>query len=73
MMIGVVPAHSFKYAAALQENQKGNNPVLIRIETKAGHGAGKSTEQVLEEQTDIWSFFFYNLGVSPASRSSGDK
>ena len=61
----VVPAHSFKFAATLQENQKGANPVLIRIETKAGHGAGKSTQQIIEEQTDKWSFLFYNLGVKP--------
>lgn len=61
----VVPAHSFKFAATLQENQKGKEPVLIRIETKAGHGAGKSTEQILEENTDMWSFFFYNMGITP--------
>ncbi len=61
----VVPAHSFKFAAAMQENQKGPNPVLIRIETKAGHGAGKSTQQIIDEQTDKWSFMFYNMGVSP--------
>lgn len=59
----VVPAHSFKFAAGMQENQKGTNPVLIRIETKAGHGAGRSTQQTIEEQTDKWSFMFYNLGV----------
>ncbi len=61
----VVPAHSFKFAATLQENQQGKEPVLIRIETKAGHGAGKSTEQILEENTDMWSFFFYNMGITP--------
>jgi prolyl oligopeptidase len=61
----VVPAHSFKFAANMQPNQKGANPVLIRIETKAGHGAGKSTQQVIEEQTDKWSFMFYNMGVKP--------
>jgi prolyl oligopeptidase len=61
----VVPAHSFKFAANMQANQKGTNPVLIRIETKAGHGAGKSTQQVIEEQTDKWSFMFYNIGVKP--------
>jgi len=59
----VVPAHSFKFAARLQEFHKGDNPVIIRIEKSAGHGAGKSTEQVLEEQADKWAFFFYNLGV----------
>ena len=61
----VVPAHSFKFAATMQENQQGANPVLIRIETKAGHGAGKSTQQNIEEQTDKWSFMFYNTGVKP--------
>ncbi|MEO6733098.1 MAG: prolyl oligopeptidase family serine peptidase [Ferruginibacter sp.] len=61
----VVPAHSFKFAAALQEKHKGPNPVLIRIETKAGHGMGKSTTQTIAEQTDKWSFMFYNIGVNP--------
>jgi len=59
----VVPAHSFKYIAALQENYKGENPVLIRIESKAGHGAGKPTSKVIEEVADIWGFVFYNLGI----------
>jgi prolyl oligopeptidase len=61
----VVPAHSFKFAATMQAKQQGTNPVLIRIETKAGHGAGRSTQQVLQEQADKWSFMFYNLGVMP--------
>lgn len=61
----VVPAHSFKFAANMQEKQKGTNPVLIRIETKAGHGAGKSTKQIIAEQTDKWSFMFYNMNVQP--------
>ena len=61
----VVPAHSFKFAASMQEMQKGTNPVLIRIETKAGHGAGRSTQQTIEEQTDKWSFMFYNIGLKP--------
>ena len=61
----VVPAHSFKYIATLQENYKGENPVLIRIETKAGHGAGKPTTKVIEEVADIWSFVFFNLGMNP--------
>lgn len=56
----VVPAHSFKFAAQLQQSHKGDNPVLIRIETKAGHGAGKPTSKIIEEQADLWSFFFYN-------------
>ncbi|NJR68782.1 MAG: S9 family peptidase [Synechococcales cyanobacterium CRU_2_2] len=52
----VVPAHSFKFAAALQAAQAGENPVLIRIETKAGHGAGKPTAKVIEEAADKWAF-----------------
>jgi len=59
----VVPAHSFKFAARLQEDQQGSAPVLIRIETKAGHGAGKSTAQVINEQADKWAFMFQNIGI----------
>jgi prolyl oligopeptidase len=59
----VVPAHSFKFAARLQEYQQGPAPVLIRIETKAGHGAGKSTQQVIDEQADKWAFMFENMGI----------
>lgn len=61
----VVPAHSFKFAATMQKAQTGPNPVLIRIETKAGHGAGKSTKQTIDEQGDKWSFMFYNIGLKP--------
>ncbi len=61
----VVPAHSFKFIATLQEKHKGENPVLIRIETKAGHSAGKPTSKIIDEYTDIWSFMFYNMGVEP--------
>jgi prolyl oligopeptidase len=60
----VVPAHSFKYAAALQAAQAGPNPVIIRIDTNSGHGASSTTKQ-LEQTADIYSFFFYNLGVTP--------
>ena len=59
----VVPAHSFKFAATLQECHQGPNPVLIRIDTKAGHGGGKPLAKVLEEQADIYSFILYNMGV----------
>ena len=52
----VVPGHSFKFAAALQANQTGPNPALIRIETKAGHGAGKPTTKIIEEVADMWAF-----------------
>jgi prolyl oligopeptidase len=60
----VVPAHSFKYAAALQAAQAGDNPVIIRIDTKSGHGASSTTKQ-LEQTADIYAFFMYNLGVTP--------
>ncbi|MEO8111190.1 MAG: prolyl oligopeptidase family serine peptidase, partial [Ginsengibacter sp.] len=59
----VVPAHSFKFAATLQADNDGTNPTLIRIETKAGHGAGKPTSKVIDEAADIWSFVMYNLGM----------
>jgi len=59
----VVPAHSFKFAARLQEYHQGNNPVLIRIETNAGHGAGKPTDKIIEEAADKWAFMFQNLGI----------
>jgi prolyl oligopeptidase len=60
----VVPAHSFKFAARLQEAHKGENPVLIRIETNAGHGSGKPISKIIEEQTDHWAFMFFNMGYS---------
>lgn len=59
----VVPAHSFKYVATLQEKYKGNRPMLIRIESQAGHGAGKPTTKVIEEWTDIYAFAFNELGI----------
>jgi prolyl oligopeptidase len=59
----VVPAHSFKFAAALQAAQSCDNPTLIRIETKAGHGAGKPTSKVIEEQADKWAFLLFNMGL----------
>ncbi len=59
----VVPAHSFKFAARLQEVQQGEAPVLIRIETKAGHGAGRSTAQIINQETDKWAFMFQNMGL----------
>jgi prolyl oligopeptidase len=60
----VVPAHSFKYAATLQERQAGDAPILIRIDTKSGHGAS-STTKTIEQTADIYSFLFQNLGVTP--------
>lgn len=60
----VVPAHTFKYMARLQEYGAGNKlPLLVRIDSKAGHGAGKPTAKVIEEYTDVWSFVFYHLGI----------
>ena len=61
----VVPAHSFKFAATLQENQAGNNPVLIRIETDAGHGAGTPISKTIEQVADQYSFAWYTMGVVP--------
>ena len=61
----VFPAHSFKYAATLQEMNSGKNPALIRIETKVGHGAGTSTSKSIELVTDLYSFMFYNMGITP--------
>lgn len=58
----VVPAHSFKFAAELQEKQQGKNPVLIRVETKAGHGAGTPVAKRIEQYADIFSFTLYNMG-----------
>ncbi|PKO97572.1 MAG: S9 family peptidase [Bacteroidetes bacterium HGW-Bacteroidetes-9] len=64
----VVPAHSFKFAATLQEKQSCEKPVLIRIETKAGHGAGKPISKMIDEAADMWSFTMYNLGMKPLVR-----
>lgn len=58
----VVPAHSFKFAAELQSKQSGDNPVLIRIETNAGHGAGKPVSKTIEEAADLQAFTLYNMG-----------
>lgn len=59
----VVPAHSFKFAAELQDKQAGANPTLIRIETNAGHGAGAPTSKIIEQYADIYGFTLYNMGV----------
>ena len=61
----VVPAHSFKFAATLQECNDGTNPTIIRLDSKAGHGAGKPMTKVLEEQADIYGFIMYNMGMKP--------
>jgi prolyl oligopeptidase len=60
----VVPAHSFKFAAELQSKHAGTNPVLIRIETSVGHGAGKPTDKAIEELADIFAFTLWNMGVT---------
>ena len=59
----VVPAHSFKFAAELQDKQAGSNPTLIRIETKAGHGAGTPVSKTIEQYADIFGFTLYNMGI----------
>jgi len=59
----VVPAHSFKFASHLQAKQTGNNPVLIRIETRAGHGAGTPVSKTIEQYADIFSFTLWNMGI----------
>ena len=64
----VVPAHSFKYAATLQNANTGDRPKLIRIDTKAGHGSGKPISKIMDEYADIYSFIFYNLGIDPSKR-----
>lgn len=61
----VVPAHSFKFAARLQACQSGGRPALIRIEKNAGHGAGKPTSKILDEQADKWAFMFHEMGLVP--------
>ena len=66
----VVPAHSFKFAATLQENHSGNAPVLIRIETKSAHGAS-SLKKSIEGDADAYAFTWYNMGVSPPISKKG--
>ncbi|WP_424492698.1 prolyl oligopeptidase family serine peptidase [Salinimicrobium sp. GXAS 041] len=67
----VVPAHSFKFAAELQEKQAGNNPVLIRIETNAGHGAGTPVSKTIEQYADIFGFTLYNMGFEELPKKDG--
>jgi len=68
----VVPAHSFKFAAELQEKQSGNNPTLIRIETKAGHGAGTPVSKTIEQYADIFGFTMYNMGIKELNATYKD-
>jgi prolyl oligopeptidase len=67
----VVPAHSFKFAAALQEAHRGKNPTLIRIDTRAGHGAGKPTSKLIDEAADKWAFLVRELRVKLAPSRGG--
>jgi prolyl oligopeptidase len=62
----VVPGHSFKFAATMQADQAGPAPVLIRVEVKAGHGAGKSITKLIDETADTWSFVAHNLDMKVA-------
>ena len=61
----VVPAHSFKYAARLQTAQIGGNPILLRVETKGGHGGGLALQRTIDAVTDRWSFLAWALGMTP--------
>jgi len=61
----VVPAHSFKFISTLQPAQQGTAPVLIRVQTQAGHGAGMPTHMIIAQQADKWAFFFQNVGLTP--------
>ncbi|PZD77392.1 prolyl oligopeptidase family protein [Mesonia sp. K7] len=65
----VVPAHSFKFAAELQDKQAGNNPTLIRIETNAGHGAGTPVSKTIEQYADIYGFTLWNMGIKNMPKS----
>jgi len=69
----VVPAHSFKFAAELQDKQTGNNPTLIRIETDAGHGAGTPVSKTIEQYSDIFGFTLYNMGFDELPSKIGEK
>ena len=68
----VVPAHSFKFAAELQAKQAGNNPTLIRIETKAGHGAGTPVSKTIEQYADIFGFTLYSMGIKELNSTYKD-
>jgi prolyl oligopeptidase len=68
-----VPAHSFKFASELQDKQQGANPVLIRIETKAGHGAGTPVSKRIEQYADIFGFTLYNMGFRVLPENTTNK
>jgi prolyl oligopeptidase len=69
----VVPAHSFKFAAELQDKHQGENPILIRIETKAGHGAGTPVSKRIEQAADIFGFTLYNMGYRVLPEKTTEK
>ena len=60
----VVPAHSFKYAATMQNAQTGDDPILIRVSKNSGHGRGRSTKQIINEYSEKWAFMFYEMGIN---------
>jgi prolyl oligopeptidase len=64
----VVPAHSFKFAAELQDKYTGTQPMLIRIDVNAGHGAGKSTDAIINEQVDMQAFTLFNMGIKKVKK-----
>ena len=66
----VVPAHSFKFAATLQAAQDGPAPILIRIETRSGHGGGKPTSKIIAETADSWAFLYKELGMKGSAEFS---
>ncbi len=65
----VLPAHSYKFAAALQAAQRGDAPVLLRVDRRGGHGAGKPTAMVIDEAADLWTFLAIQLGLATDGRA----
>ncbi len=61
----VVPAHSFKYVATMQEKYQGKNPILLRFEINVGHATGSTTTKIIDRYADMYSFMFYNMGITP--------
>jgi prolyl oligopeptidase len=68
-----VPAHSFKFAAELQEKDSGLNPILIRVETNAGHGAGTPVTKTIDQYADIFGFTLYNMGFRVLPEKTTDR
>ncbi|MBN2398750.1 MAG: prolyl oligopeptidase family serine peptidase [Candidatus Aminicenantes bacterium] len=61
----VFPTHSFKYIAELQDKYKGNNPILLQVDTKVGHGTGSTTSKSINSYSDMYAFMFFNMGIVP--------